>query len=118
MLRLLLVLALLSVPALAAPRLKDRKPALDPEGARIAALKAKFEQIRKSGTRDEQAILDFQTGSVELMIRHLDEQEHRPHLGGPQVRRQALEDRLREQPVMKDLYDITMYDRKKAAEKK
>src|SRR3712207_3019723 len=115
MFRVLLAVALLAVPALAAPRLKDRKPALDPEGARIAALKAKYDQIRKSGDKDEQAILALQERQVETLLQLLDRVKDAPDA---QLKTRAIEDRMLQRPVMRDLYDIAVYDRKKAAEKK
>jgi hypothetical protein len=118
MFRVLLVFALLAVPALAAPRLKDRKPAPDPEAARIAALKAKYDEIRKSGTREEQVLLDIRERNVQMVIQQLDRLEGPPGVGDPHARKQALEDRIRQRPDMSDLYEIALYDRKKAAGKK
>ena len=115
MLRVLLVFALLAVPAQAAPRLKDRKPALDPEGVRIAALKARFDQIRKSGDQDEQAILANQEKQVQTLLQLLDRIKDAPDA---RLKVRAIEDRMLQRPVIKDLYDIAVYDRKKAAEKK
>jgi hypothetical protein len=117
MLRVLLVLAL-AVPIHAAPRLKDRKPPLDPEGARIAALKAKYDQIRKSGDKDEQVILALQERQVETLLQLLDRIESSPDTPAVQIKKRALEERMLQRPVMRELFDIAVYDRKKAAEKK
>jgi hypothetical protein len=115
MFRVLLVLALLVVPVHAAPRLKDRKPALDPEGARIAALEAKYDHIRKSGDKDEQAILRNQEQQVQTLLQLLDRMKDAPDA---QLKVQVTVDRILQRPVMKDLYEIAVYERKKAAEKK
>jgi hypothetical protein len=116
--RVLLVLVLLTVPAQAAPRLKDRKPIPDPEGARIAALKARYDEIRKSGTPEKKYVVANYSDQFRVVVSHLDalsrQERWNDHL--------ALESRLNElmcrTPRLRDLYEIAVYDHKKAAGKK
>jgi len=113
--RAFLLLALLTLPAPAAPRLKDRKPAPDPEEARIAALKAKYADLRARRDPAEGPKLDLAQVRLQIILLLLDDLGRQP--AAPRARQQRereLEAEVQNDPILKDLYDIAMYDRKKA----
>jgi methionine synthase II (cobalamin-independent) len=112
-----LLLVLLTLPAEAAPRLKDRKPAPDPEDARIAALKAKYDKIRSSGDPSEKTQLHVVEMHFHGTLAALDRLDAQPGAIDHQQNRRAIVDGIRQRPTLRDLYDIAMYDRKKAAAK-
>jgi hypothetical protein len=118
MFRVLLVVALLAVPAHGAPRLKDRKPVPDPEAARIAALRARYDQIQQSGTREERMNLARAKVRVLVAMGVLDDLARAPGLPNRDELRRAMEQELTADSIVQDLFDIATHDRKKAAGKK
>jgi hypothetical protein len=111
----ILLLVLLTLPTAAAPRLKDRKPIPDPEEARIAALKAKYAAVRASGDPVEGPKLDL--AKVRLQIIQLLLEDLARHQVAPAARQERvreLEAEIRADPILKDLYDIAVYDRRQA----
>ena len=117
--RAFLLVVFLAVPAGAAPQLKDRKPAADPEAARIAALKARYAAVRASGQRAENQKLDLAHLKLQVHWLLLDDLARQQIT--PEARRQReceLEREIRADSMVQDLYDIAVYDRKKAAGKK
>jgi hypothetical protein len=117
--RAFLLVVLLTLPVAAAPRLKDRKPAPDPEEARIAALKARYAEVRASGQKGENQKLDLAHVKLQIHWLVLDDLARQPIT--PEARRQReceLEREIRSDPMLGDLYDIAVYDRKKAADGK
>jgi hypothetical protein len=113
-----LLLVLLTLPAEAAPRLNDRKPAPDPEDARIAALKAKYDKIRSSGDPAEKVQLSVVEMCLRQTLADLDRLDAQPGAVDQQQKRRAIVDGIRQRPTLRDLYDIAMYDRRKAADGK
>jgi len=109
------LLTLLTLPAPAAPRLKDRKPTPDPEEARIAALKAKYADLRARRDPVEGPKLDLARVRLQIILLLLDDLDRQPAAQPTrQQRERELEAEARADPILKDLYDIAMYDRKKA----
>jgi hypothetical protein len=117
-LRAVLLLAFLPVPVLAAPRLRPEKPAPDTvEDDRIAALKAKYDELRRTAgpaKRYELAI------SAELVRKLVTIAERSRGTGDEAGGETTLQRTLAQDPVRRDLYDILMYDRarQKAADGK
>jgi hypothetical protein len=112
--RSLLLLVLLAVPGQAAPRLKDRPPS-DPEEARIAALKSKYEKLRTSGSAEGRLNLESEEGYVYAAIRMLDDLAVAPPSARRRDIQQGIWKKIESDKLWKDLYDIEMYDRKNAA---
>jgi hypothetical protein len=115
MARTVLLLVVLAAPLPAAPRLKDRKPAPDPEEARIAALKAQYDEIRKSGNPTEQVRLAVAEAKVRIILHYIDGLGEGPASPRVQEQEAAIEREAGAHPAIKDLYDIAKFDRKKAA---
>jgi hypothetical protein len=117
--RTILLVVLLTVPAGAAPRLKDRTPAPDAEEARIAALKAKYAAVAASGQPDEKQKLDLAKVKLQIIQLVFDDLARQPATSeARQERERELDKEIRADPILAELYDIAMYDRKKAADKK
>jgi hypothetical protein len=119
--RTLLILAVLTLRADAAPQLKPKKPAPGTEEARIEALRAKYDQIRKSKSdrpADERARVDLMVAEA-LLRSILQEIDRRPPMPAAWPGRYEWERRLerdfRADLMLKDLYDIALHDREKAA---
>jgi hypothetical protein len=114
--RALLLLVLLTIPVDAAPQLKDRKPAPDPEEARIAALRTKYAAVRMSGQPADNRDLDLSSVKLQVILLTLDDLDRQQITAEARKARELeLEREARSEPVLGDLYDIAMYDQKKAA---
>lgn len=115
----LLLLAILTHSASAAPRLKDRTPAPDPEEARISALRAKYADLRARGQPGDGPKLDLAKAKLQIFLLAFDHVDRQP---ANQPLRQEVERELaaelRADQILKDLYDIARYDRKKAGDAK
>ena len=115
---LVLVLAVVALPADAAPQLRPRTSAT--EEARIEALRAKYDQVRKSGPAQlaDQVELKRAEARLPIILRELDDIDRLPHSSSvPHERKQMRLRQIRANPILADLYDIAVYDRKKAAGK-
>jgi hypothetical protein len=110
-----LLLAALALPAVAAPQLKARKPAPGTEEARIEALRARYDEALRGDDPELRRAVERAKEKVGVLIRLLDEIPKSPRVDP------AAEARVRriidEDPRLKDLYNIAMYDRRAAAEK-
>ena len=102
-------------------RPRRRRPGT--EEARIEALRARYDQIRKSKSdrpADERARVDLAMAELKLRVimRELDELARQPAaLPGTQEWVQKREREIRADRILKDLYDMALYDREKAADK-
>ena len=113
--RAFLLVVLLTMPAEAAPQLKDRKPP-DSEEVRIEALKAKYAEVRASGQPVERQRLDLAKVKFQIISILLDDMANRPITSEARQRQEReLEREIQSDPILKDLHDIAVYDRKKAA---
>lgn len=116
--RALLVLAVLALPVDAAPQLRLKSPAPGNEEARIEALRAKYDQIRKAGPAQLAEQVEFSQAEAKLrvILPELDNIDRLPHTSSvPHEWMQMRHRQIRANPTLSDLYDIAVYDRKKAA---
>jgi hypothetical protein len=117
-LRAVLLLAFLPVLVLAAPRLRPEKPAPPTaEDTRIAALKAKYDELRRTGNPAQRRELALSADLVRQLATIAERSRGTEDEAGTQT---ALQRTLAQDPVRRDLYDILMYDRarQKAADGK
>ena len=120
MFRTVLLLVTMAGAVRAAPQLKPLKPAHDPEGSRIAALQAKYDQLRRTADPDEQDRLANSAALVGKLALILE----LTRVAGTPSEVVGVEGTLNryldEDPARRDLYDIFMYERarKKAAGKR
>ncbi|HKB01829.1 MAG TPA: hypothetical protein VKD90_06395 [Gemmataceae bacterium] len=108
--RALLLLALLALPAQAAPQLKPKPAAPEPEDGRIQALKDKYENLLHTASLAERNAIAFSRQFVKQMIEYVEGAKSR---GDPELiaaSETALLDVLGKDPVRWDFYDIHTYD--------
>jgi hypothetical protein len=106
-----LPLALAFVATLnAAPRLKDRTPAPDPEAARIEALKRKYDDLRRTAQPETRMYLAQCEQSALIFACRLDNLKAKQSEIVPSVEGE-LQKWIAVTPFAQDLYDIAVYDR-------
>jgi hypothetical protein len=113
--RSLLLLAALTLPAIAAPQLKSKKPTPGTEEARIEALQAKYQEARRGDDPDLKVAVEIAEKKVAAIIRLLDAIAKSPQSRPDEEA--SLRRMIDRDPRLKDLYDIAMYDRRAAANK-
>jgi hypothetical protein len=120
MFRAVLLLVALAGAVRAAPQLKPVKPAPDTEGARIAVLQDKYDQLRRTAGPDERDRLNNAAALVERLALILEFTRATGTPGQVAGAEGTLNRYLAEDPAHRDFYDIFMYERarKKAAGKK
>ena len=108
MTRGLLLVAAFVLPADAAPQLKPPKPVpRTEEGARIEALRVKYDQIRKSGDPDQRRQLAVDEAGARNLIKFLEDVSK----GDRELEQKIVNNVGIASPQVKDLYDIAVYDR-------
>jgi hypothetical protein len=111
MFRAVAIVALLALTAGAAPRLKDRPTVPTAEDVRIAALKAKYEGIQRTGSPAERQELESNKFVIDVLSLVVDLAKQ----SGDQKQTAAAEAKLREtldrSQACRELYDIRVYDR-------
>jgi len=108
-LRAVLLLAFLPAPVLAAPRLRPEKPAPNTaEDDRIAALKAKYDELRRTGNPAQRRELALSAQLVRGLAAIAERSRGTGDEAGVET---SLQRSLAQDPVRRDLYDILMYDR-------
>ena len=114
--RRVLLLAAFALSADAAPQLKPERPAPGTEAARIEALRAKYDAVRKAATPAE--LLELAVD--EAAARRLAEDLAHMTKGDREMERAIVKNIGIEKPRVRDLYEIAAYDRdrKKAAGRK
>jgi hypothetical protein len=110
-LRALTIVVLLTLTAAAAPRLKDRPAEPTAEDKRIAALKSKYDGIRRDGSPTEKEKLANSTWLVQTVLELIEDVKESGNLAGLATCETQLRPMLAADPVCRDLYDILMYDR-------
>jgi hypothetical protein len=114
----LLLLSVLVSNAGSAPRLKDKKPTVSPEIARVEALRAKYDAIRRSGDADEKMQLRSEELALALSERELELLAQLPMSAERIAAEQRIRHRIQSDVRLQELFDIKEHDRQKAADAK
>jgi hypothetical protein len=109
--RAVLLLALLSLPALAAPQLKPKPPPPDLEDVRIQALKAKYEDLLRTADPALRNQIAVSRQFVKQMAEYVEEWKARGDQSGIASAVRALHEVLGDDTVRWDFYDVYVYDR-------
>src|SRR5262249_22521924 len=113
--RAVLIIAFIAIPAQAVPRLKDKMPS---EETRIEELRIKYERLRASGTDAQKLEMEVEVSRVRALVGMLDKIGMETPSPESAKKIKFIMERIEQSGLRKDLYDIEMYDRKKAGGKK